>query len=155
MGFYLRKSFSKGPIRLNLSKSGLGVSGGIKGARVGMGSRGAYVHGGRHGLYYRKSISSTKGNRNSQNQNTGDQTLYVNTGYSYSKKQDNTSNFKSTFPEPKNWNTIKHSSNSIWFLSAIFTFQSCHLCWIYNYFNRYLYNHQQKKKRQETYKTIP
>ncbi|MFT4587928.1 MAG: hypothetical protein ACI9VS_000707 [Candidatus Binatia bacterium] len=58
MGFYLRKSFRAGPIRFNLSKSGIGVSAGVRGARVGVGRRGTYVHGGRHGLYYRKQLSS-------------------------------------------------------------------------------------------------
>lgn len=58
MGLYLRKSFRAGPVRFNLSKSGLGLSGGIKGARVGVGPRGTYVHAGRHGLYYRKHLSS-------------------------------------------------------------------------------------------------
>jgi len=58
MPFYLRKSFRMGPVRLNLSKSGLGLSGGVKGARLGVNSRGrAYVHGGRHGMYYRKQLS--------------------------------------------------------------------------------------------------
>lgn len=44
MGFRFRKSFSlmKG-VRINLSKSGLGVSAGVKGARVGVGSKGAYT----------------------------------------------------------------------------------------------------------------
>jgi hypothetical protein len=54
MSFYIRKAFKAGPIRFNLSKSGLGLSGGITGARIGINSRGTYVHGGRHGLYYRK-----------------------------------------------------------------------------------------------------
>ena len=58
MGFYIRKSFRAGPVRFNLSKSGLGLSGGVKGARVGTGPRGRYVHGGRYGLYYRKYLSS-------------------------------------------------------------------------------------------------
>ncbi len=58
MGLYLRKGFRAGPLRLNLSKSGLGISGGITGARVGIGPRGAYVHGGRHGLYYRQYAAS-------------------------------------------------------------------------------------------------
>lgn len=59
MGFYLRKGFNFGPIRVNLSKSGLGVSAGVKGARIGINSQGrAYVHGGRHGLYYRKNLGS-------------------------------------------------------------------------------------------------
>lgn len=61
MAFYLRKSFRMGPVRLNLSKSGLGVSGGVTGARLGVNSRGrTYVHGGRHGLYYRKHLSGKK-----------------------------------------------------------------------------------------------
>ena len=54
MGWYLRKSFSFGPLRLNLSKSGLGYSFGVKGARIGSGPRGNYVHMGRYGLYYRQ-----------------------------------------------------------------------------------------------------
>ena len=57
MGFYLRKSFRAGPIRFNLSKSGIGASFGVTGARVGLSSQGrAYVHGGRGGVYYRKSL---------------------------------------------------------------------------------------------------
>ncbi len=43
MGFFFRKSLRLGPVRLNLSKSGVGVSGGIRGARVGIGTRGPYV----------------------------------------------------------------------------------------------------------------
>ena len=37
MGFYLRKSVRVGPVRFNLSKSGIGMSTGIKGFRVGTG----------------------------------------------------------------------------------------------------------------------
>lgn len=54
MAFYIRKAFRTGPVRLNLSKGGLGLSAGVTGARAGINSRGLYVHGGRHGLYYRK-----------------------------------------------------------------------------------------------------
>ncbi len=57
MGFYIRKGFNFGPIRLNLSRSGLGASIGVKGARIGMGPRGTYVHLGRGGLYYRQTIA--------------------------------------------------------------------------------------------------
>jgi Protein of unknown function (DUF4236) len=56
MGFYLRKSFRAGPVRLNLSKSGLGVSAGVKGLRIGSGPRGNYIHAGRGGLYYRENL---------------------------------------------------------------------------------------------------
>ena len=64
MGFYLRKSFRAGPVRFNLSKSGVGASFGVTGARLGVSSRGrAYVHGGRGGLYYRKSLGTGGGGR--------------------------------------------------------------------------------------------
>ena len=57
MGFYLRKSISVGPFRFNLSKSGVGLSAGVRGFRVGTGPRGNYVHMGRGGLYYRATLS--------------------------------------------------------------------------------------------------
>ncbi len=58
MGFYIRKALRVGPVRFNLSKSGIGVSAGIKGLRLGTGPRGNYVHMGRGGLYFRKSLNS-------------------------------------------------------------------------------------------------
>lgn len=58
MGWYLRKGFGFGPFRLNLSKSGLGYSFGVRGARIGVGPRGNYVHLGRGGVYYRKYFST-------------------------------------------------------------------------------------------------
>jgi hypothetical protein len=65
MGIYLRKSIGVGPLRFNLSKSGIGVSAGIKGLRLGAGPRGNYIHMGRNGLYYRKTISTPgKGENN-------------------------------------------------------------------------------------------
>ena len=60
MGFYFRKSKSFGPFRLNLSKSGLGLSTGIKGARLSFGPRGTYVNMGSGGLYYRKKLGGKK-----------------------------------------------------------------------------------------------
>jgi len=58
MGFFLRKSFSLGPIRFNLSKSGVGVSAGVKGARIGLNAKGKkYVNLGRGGIYYRQTLS--------------------------------------------------------------------------------------------------
>ena len=61
MGFFFRKSFRIGPIRLNLSKSGLGASAGIKGLRVGASPKGPYVHAGRSGFYYRKQLGGAGG----------------------------------------------------------------------------------------------
>lgn len=60
MGLYLRKSIRVGPLRFNLSGSGVGVSVGVKGLRVGTGPRGNYVHMGRHGLYYRATIPQSR-----------------------------------------------------------------------------------------------
>lgn len=60
MGFYIRKSVSLGPLRFNLSKSGIGVSTGIRGFRVGSGPRGNYVHMGRNGLYYRHRLPAAQ-----------------------------------------------------------------------------------------------
>jgi len=57
MPFYLRKSLSFGPLRFNLSNSGIGVSTGVKGFRVGAGPRGNYIHAGRGGFYYRSTLS--------------------------------------------------------------------------------------------------
>lgn len=57
MGFFLRKSIKFGPFRINLSKSGIGVSGGIKGARISAGPKGTQLNVGRKGLYYRKQLS--------------------------------------------------------------------------------------------------
>jgi len=58
MGWYLRKSFGLGPLRLNLSKSGIGYSVGVRGARIGVGPRGNYIRLGRGGVYYQKYFSS-------------------------------------------------------------------------------------------------
>jgi hypothetical protein len=60
MGFYLRKSVRVGPIRFNLSKSGIGISSGIPGFRIGIGPRGTYVHMGRGGFYYRQTIAPSE-----------------------------------------------------------------------------------------------
>jgi hypothetical protein len=57
MGFYIRKAFQFGPLRLNLSKGGLGISAGVKGLRIGTGPRGTYLHAGRGGLYVREYLS--------------------------------------------------------------------------------------------------
>ena len=67
MGFYFRKSKSFGPFRLNLSKSGVGVSTGVKGARLSIGPNGTYVNVGRNGIYYRKKISGSSSKKAAAN----------------------------------------------------------------------------------------
>lgn len=60
IGFSFRKSIKMGPLRLNLSKSGLGVSTGVKGLRVSVGPRGTYLNAGTKGVYYRKKLNSKR-----------------------------------------------------------------------------------------------
>nr|WP_281388681.1 DUF4236 domain-containing protein [Litorivivens lipolytica] len=53
----MKSSVNLGPIRLNLSKSGLGASVGITGFRLGIRPDGrSYIHIGRHGFYYREEL---------------------------------------------------------------------------------------------------
>lgn len=63
MGWGFRKSFKFGPMRLNFSKSGIGVSAGVRGARISAGPRGTYLNVGRGGLYYRQKIGGAAGTR--------------------------------------------------------------------------------------------
>lgn len=66
MGVFFRKSIKLGKhTRLNLSKSGIGISTGVKGARIGVNSKGkTYVSGGTSGVYFRKELG---GNTNTTN----------------------------------------------------------------------------------------
>lgn len=56
MPFYIRDSVSLGPFKINLSKSGLGISAGVNGFRIGTGPKGHYIHAGMSGVYYRKTL---------------------------------------------------------------------------------------------------
>lgn len=57
MGWFLRKSIRLGPLRLNLSKRGVGGSVGVTGLRTGVDASGKpYVAGGRGGIYFRERI---------------------------------------------------------------------------------------------------
>src|SRR5215469_7203403 len=59
MRLHLRKSIRTGPVRWNLSKSGIGMSVGVRGLRVGTGPRGSYIAGGRNGIYFRQSLGGS------------------------------------------------------------------------------------------------
>jgi len=61
MGVFLRKSFGAGPVRFNISKSGIGVSAGVKGLRTSVGPRGIGISGGRRGVYFRKTLTDGSG----------------------------------------------------------------------------------------------
>lgn len=59
MSIFIRRAFSIGPFRINLSKSGFGVSLGVKGLRIGQRPDGKrYLHAGRGGLYFRQSLDT-------------------------------------------------------------------------------------------------
>lgn len=67
MGFYFRKSVNLGGLRFNFSKSGVGVSTGVKGFRIGSGPRGNYIQMGRNGVYYKKTWGNSKSRVNEHN----------------------------------------------------------------------------------------
>ncbi len=61
MGISFRKSLNLGNgFRLNLSKSGVSISGGVKGLRVNVGLKGIRVSSTKNGISYQKSISWKK-----------------------------------------------------------------------------------------------
>jgi DNA polymerase-3 subunit epsilon len=64
MGWSPRKSTSLGPFRLSFSsRSGLGLSFGVKGARISVNKEGTYVNLGAHGIYYRQKINGSEKNK--------------------------------------------------------------------------------------------
>ncbi|MBX0332974.1 DUF4236 domain-containing protein [Pontibacter sp. HSC-14F20] len=66
MAFFFRKSFNIGPIRINLSKSGVGFSIGVPGARIGKTASGkTYVSSGAPGtgIGYRKYLGTKKSSK--------------------------------------------------------------------------------------------
>ena len=74
MGWNYRKSVNLGGgVRLNFSKSGIGISGGVKGLRVSHGPRGdrlyASIPG--TGIYYTKNLSTGRKNNNSRTDSSG------------------------------------------------------------------------------------
>jgi hypothetical protein len=75
MGFSFRKSIrlTKG-LRLNLSRSGLGISGGARGARISAGPRGIGVSGGAGGLRYQKQITGSPIKSENASEKSGNKT---------------------------------------------------------------------------------
>lgn len=80
MVWSFRRSVKFGPVSVNFSKSGIGTSLGIKGARVSVGPRGTCVSVRRGGIYYRQKI--------------GGQTKYIET--------------KEKLPQPKDYIFEEH-----------------------------------------------
>ena len=64
MALFFRKSFKLGPLRINLSKGGLGVSLGAGGMRAGVNARGRpYVSAAKGGLRYLKTLPKSPARR--------------------------------------------------------------------------------------------
>ena len=59
MGWSFRKSIKMGPLRVNVSRSGIGASVGVRGARVAVGPRGTYVSFAGGGFSYRKKLNNS------------------------------------------------------------------------------------------------
>ncbi len=78
MGWSFHRSVKLGPLRVNFSGSGVGVSAGLRGARVSVGPRGTYVSLGRGGFRYRAKLDNhpvTSPNYGSQYQGAAQQSL--------------------------------------------------------------------------------
>jgi hypothetical protein len=58
MPFFFRRSFGKGPFRLNVTSRGIGASVGVRGLRVGVNRRGTYIRAGRDGFYYQQYLDA-------------------------------------------------------------------------------------------------
>jgi Protein of unknown function (DUF4236) len=68
MGLYFRKSINVGPFRFNLSKSGIGMSAGVRGLRIGTGPKGHYVRAGINGLHYQQKLGGSPKRKHPQAQ---------------------------------------------------------------------------------------
>jgi hypothetical protein len=71
MGWSFRKSIVMGPLRVNVSQSGVGASVGVRGARVAVGPRGTYVSFGAGGFRYRRKLSSSPSSGRASQEATG------------------------------------------------------------------------------------
>ncbi len=74
MSFYLRTSVKVGPVRVNMSRAGMGASVGVPGFRLGAGPRGTYVSLGGGLVSYRATVRSPQGKTRTQTEPTGSQT---------------------------------------------------------------------------------
>jgi hypothetical protein len=102
MGLFFRKSIKFGPFRVNLSKSGIGFSGGVKGARISTGPRGTELHLGRKGIYYRKKLGGLPPPRPSSAQPYPQTNLQNCTRLNY---QSNYTDVVKTLGLPDDWTT--------------------------------------------------
>lgn len=82
MAWYFRKAVEIGPVRFNLSKSGIGASFGVKGFRIGIRPDGrSYIHAGRNGIYYHEELTDKTKSQNTINKDDSsiNNTIFYNT----------------------------------------------------------------------------
>lgn len=111
MGLYFRKSIRLGPIRLNLSKSGIGASVGITGLRYGIRPNGTeYVHAGRYGVYYRQELTRNRSARTPTASNAASTTTQPTNVFSASSAASlakaSTSQMLQLLAQPRQWHRI-------------------------------------------------
>lgn len=103
MGFFFRKQLKlTKKMNLNLSKSGIGLSGGVTGARLSVGPSGVYVNAGRKGIYFRKKITFDLGNKNTQPRSPKD---------NGAKSMDDVQFESSHFAEPSSYDSFMDAAN--------------------------------------------
>lgn len=88
MGWNYRKSVNLGGgLRLNFSKSGVGISGGVKGFRVSTGPRGSRLYASipGTGIYYTKNLTNGKKRANSSSANNRETTVDTSNTYQYTQ----------------------------------------------------------------------
>lgn len=65
MGFYFKKSLNFGLFRINISKSGIGISFGVKGCRISVDPKGkTTLNAGKGPLHYTKTLKKASNKKN-------------------------------------------------------------------------------------------
>jgi len=113
VGLYFRKSISLGRgFRVNISKSGIGYSYGVKGFRISHGPRGSFFSGGFGGLYFRNKIKDTTNSETIRNKDNNDANYANNFEYDFNLNDE-------IFTQDEVINTINHRLARIRFLPIL------------------------------------
>lgn len=79
MGFGFKKSKNIGGLKLNFSKSGVGISAGVKGFRISAGPKGVNLNAGKNGVYLRKKLNKKSENLINESDNIENDEIIENT----------------------------------------------------------------------------
>ncbi|GGD45909.1 DUF4236 domain-containing protein [Muriicola marianensis] len=154
MGFYFRKSLGilGNLLKLNFSKSGIGISTGVKGARLVFGPAGTYVHLGRNGFYYRKYLGKGASKRKSQNDNKQYQEL----GLSDIPVSHITQNFdKITDSESQEFITeVQKKANKVDLIHVLGSYPLLIVVPLFFYFGILFFKEREKKVSEDVYENV-